>query len=97
MAKKKLSKRAKASLATLSDYKTVFKSEEGRRVLWDLMKQASMISTSYVQGDPHSTSFNEGTRSVCLHILKKISTDVEKLEQRISEGEQHDESLFENY
>jgi hypothetical protein len=29
---------------------------------------------SYVQGDPHQTSFNEGARSVILYIMQRAGT-----------------------
>ena len=89
------SKVAKKSLATIRDYKTVFNSVEGKRVLWDLMKIAGMTQTNFVQGDPYGTAYNEGIRQCVLSILNKLKLDTEKLEKEIAQGEKSDRSIFE--
>lgn len=40
------------------------------RVLQDLYQECGMMQRSFVPGDPHHTSYNEGLRSVMIHILE---------------------------
>lgn len=87
-------KRAKRGLANVQDYKKVFSSAEGKRVLWDLMKHSGLMSTSFVPNDPHATSYNEGTRQTVLHIIQKLNTDIKTLEKMIKEGAEYDRSIF---
>ena len=58
------------------------------------MKNSSMIGTSFVLNDPHATSYNEGGRAVVLDILKKLNTDVSKLEQLIETGHESDDNIY---
>jgi len=52
-----------------SDYRLVFDSEAGQRVLADLARFAHMGHPSYVRGDAMETAFREGERNVVLRIL----------------------------
>jgi hypothetical protein len=90
--------RAKRVLATISDYQVVFKSEHGRRVLWDLMKHSGMLSPSTISGDPYATHYNDGMRSISLYILQKLNADANQLEQIIKGGHSEDRAwgLYEN-
>ncbi len=54
-------------------YRAVFNSAHGRFVLNDMMVNAGFFRSSYVEGDAHGTSYQEGRRSLVLdimHILK---------------------------
>lgn len=82
-----MDKITKKRLATIADYQQVFGSEAGQRVLTDILYDCGIISSSYVQGDPHSTCFNEGRRSMGLKILEKIKIDMMKLKQQIDKGD----------
>ena len=55
------------------DYKTVFKSEAGARVLDDLKKRCSFHTTTHIKGDSHESAFLEGTRSVVLFINNMLN------------------------
>jgi hypothetical protein len=98
MSEEKNKVRAKRVLATITDYQIVFKSEHGRRVLWDMMKHSGMLSPSTINGDPYATHFNDGMRSMSLYILQKLNTNAEQLEQMIKGGHDEDKSwgLYEN-
>lgn len=74
------------SLASYKDYKILFESDRGKKVLWDLMKTTDFLGPSHVIGDSHTTAFNDGQKNVVRHILKKIKTDYKKLEAKIQEG-----------
>lgn len=54
------------------DYAIVFDSPEGKRVLSDLMKRCGVLSPTFVVGDSHLTSFNEGKRNVALYIVGNL-------------------------
>ena len=76
MARKKVSTK---QLDVTSDYKTVFTSEAGKRVLWDILRN------SFVLG-----SVREGQRNSALRILSILQTDEKKLLEQIEEGLQYD-------
>ena len=52
-----------------ADYRLVFGSEAGRRVLSDLARFAHMGHPSYVRGDALEPAFREGERNAVLRIL----------------------------
>jgi len=68
------------------DYLFTFSTDQGQRVLEDL-RRAFGDRLSYVEGDPHTTSFNEGARSVYLKIsaLMTQARDSKKEKQRVAE------------
>jgi len=71
-------------------YKSVFDSVLGSPVLWDILNQAGMLSVSHTVGDSHTTAFNEGRRSLALHILQKLDTDELRLRDIIKKGQEHE-------
>ena len=62
------------------DYKEVFESESGRRVLEDLKKICYFYGTT-IHVHPHIMANYEGQRNVVLHILTKLKLNVEKLKE----------------
>lgn len=86
MAKKKVSTK---KLDITSDYKTVFTSEAGKRVLWDIMRNSFVLASTYCD-NPHETALREGQRNVALRILSVLQTDEKKLLQQIEEGFEYD-------
>ena len=76
---KAISKRIDKASRVNTAYKRVFSSEEGQTVLHDLMVSARIISgSSYVPGDPHQTSFNEGRREIVNRIIETVNIDPAK-------------------
>ena len=73
-AKKKAQQELDDRLEALkADYVTTFGAKCGigaESVLRDLYMEGGIMTTSFVPGDPHQTSFNEGTRAVVIHILE---------------------------
>ena len=55
--------------ALKSMYKQVFATESGKKVLKDLEARCNFRNTIFVQNDSNGTAFEEGKRSVFLHIL----------------------------
>ena len=64
--------------ALATAYSRAFGSPEGQLVLRDLLREGGMLSVSHVEGDAHSTAFNDGKRALALHIVQRL---------RWSEGE----------
>ena len=50
------------------DYKIVFGSDEGLRVLDDISKRCHEFNTTHVKGDSHESAFYEGQRSIMVFI-----------------------------
>ena len=61
-----------------TDYKTVFNSDEGVRVMADLEKRCHFMTTTNIKGDSHESAYMEGQRSVLLFIKQMLLNDNEK-------------------
>tara|TARA_Y100000356_G_scaffold12894_1_gene9222 strand:+ start:702 stop:938 length:237 start_codon:yes stop_codon:yes gene_type:complete len=55
-----------------NDFKTVFNSDEGKRVLADLEKRCHFLTTTNIKGDSHESAYMEGQRSVLLFIKQML-------------------------
>ena len=64
-------------------YRQLFNTDEGKIVLNDLELRFHSLTTTYVPGDPHDTSYREGQRSVVLTILRMME---EKTNQEIQQA-----------
>ena len=60
------------------NYKFIFNTEEGKKVLADLEKRCHYHSTTNVKGDSHESAYMEGQRSVLLFIKSMLRNDKEK-------------------
>ena len=67
------------------DYKKTFESEEGKKVLKDLEKVCLYNSTTFDK-DPYVTAFQEGLRTVFLHIKTVMTLDIEELERMVNQA-----------
>lgn len=56
---------------TSNDFKVAFNTPEGRKVLEYLVDYAKVFQTTFT-GEPVSSAYNEGARSVVLHILQQM-------------------------
>ena len=75
------------------DYKVAFGTDEGKRVLYDILKVCGMLTSSFDYEEPEALSmaYREGQRNVALYIFNKLKTDVHALTKFIEEQEeQHD-------
>ena len=54
------------------DYKSIFNSDEGSRVMADLEKRCHFLSTTNIKGDSHESAYMEGQRSVLLFIKQML-------------------------
>lgn len=53
-------------------YRELFDGPTGELVLNDLLREAGMLDDGFVPGEPDTSAFNAGKRSVALHILEKL-------------------------
>jgi hypothetical protein len=62
----------KARFADARAYEQVFASPDGKRVLYDILRAGGLLTISHVPGDPYSTEWNDGRRSLALHIVDQL-------------------------
>ena len=55
-----------------TDYKVIFNSDEGVRVMADLEKRCQFMNTTNIKGDSHESAYMEGQRSVLLFIKQML-------------------------
>lgn len=58
-----------------AQYQTCFGTPQGEAVLESLYGFCGQTRSSFVGGDPHRTSYNEGRRDVILAIMKMVAID----------------------
>ena len=85
-------KMVKKQIARMTDYRNVFGSQQGERVLLNMMDR------HYVRGptvnknyNPHETFYKEGQRNVVLEILAKLKLDPEEFRRRMEQEDKIDE------
>lgn len=71
-------------LARITDYKAVFGTPAGKRVLLDLMNVHGILAPMY-NGDRVGFFIKEGQRTVVLRILNVLGIDEAQLRERINE------------
>lgn len=89
MTKNKKTSPEKKYLIKAADYKNVFGSAQGKRVLEDLCRNHFIFSTSFVKGDSYESARREGERLVLLRILAHLKVDLPKLEKLIEEEQRN--------
>ena len=57
----------------IKDYKIIFNTDEGKRVLDDLKKRSYFYNTTHVQGDSHESAYNEGQISLVVFMETLIN------------------------
>ena len=78
-------------LARVIDYKRVFSTAPGKRVLADLMQEGHLLAPTMTDSNnPNIIYFNEGKRNIVLFIMSILKLDVEKLRQQIDEESKND-------
>ena len=63
----------KALLSLIKNYKIVFSSDDGKKVIEDLEKRCHEFVTTHVPKDSHESAFLEGNRSVLLFIKNMVN------------------------
>lgn len=54
-----------------NDIKFVMSSEQGRRVVWDLLSRGKVFASTFT-ADAQVTAFNEGQRNLALSLFSKV-------------------------
>lgn len=75
------------------DYKQVFGTEHGKRVLYDLVKTHNVLNSTFDK-DPATFAFKEGERNVVLRILTLLNVDTVQLQNIIEKGKQNEQSYL---
>jgi|TARA_R100001460_G_scaffold2057_4_gene7019 hypothetical protein len=70
-------------MMTNDDYRLVFTSKEGERVLQDLRERFYDRDT-FVRGEPDTTAYNQGARSVLFFIFRQLN-DFQPLDEKAKE------------
>jgi len=70
-------------MMTNDDYRLVFTSKEGERVLQDLRERFYDRDT-FVRGEPDTTTYNQGARSVLFFIFRQLN-DFQPLDEKAKE------------
>jgi hypothetical protein len=65
------------------DYKLIFKSDEGQKVLQDLRERFYDRDT-FVRGETDTTAYNQGARSVLFFIFRQLN-DFQPLDEKAKE------------
>ena len=58
-----------------TDYKVIFNSDEGVRVMADLEKRCHFMTTTNIKGYSHESAYMEGQRSVLLFIKQMLQKE----------------------
>lgn len=74
------------SRAVRDDYREVFGTEAGGRVLSEIVRNAGMHLDAFTPGDPHSTSYMVGRQSVAKSILRAMDITDDELRRLIREN-----------
>lgn len=75
---------------TIVAYKRLFDSDDGEKVIKDLMRSCHMITTTF-DPNPQQQAYNEGARSVVLRIINTINLSEDKLASFMKQMEEQDE------
>ncbi len=76
-------------LRALQAYRRVFATDDGRRVLADLVKASGLMTGAHVEGDSHATHVNIGKQWMVqrvLGFLKMTPDELTQLEKEMSNG-----------
>jgi len=76
------------------DYRQVFGSEAGRRVLGDILQSVGVMQTSFGPDGAAAVAFREGRRRVGLEIIQTINVNPDAIQAAVVTGEL--EELFQN-
>ena len=68
----------KALISLVKNYKIVFKSDEGKKVIEDLEKRCHEYVTTHDKNNSHETAFLEGQRSVLIFMKGMINKNLEE-------------------
>ena len=68
----------KALISLIKNYKIVFSSDDGKKVIEDLEKRCHEFVTTHDKNNSHETAFLEGQRSVLIFMKSMINKNLEE-------------------
>ena len=68
----------KALISLIKNYKIVFNSDDGKKVIKDLEKRCHEFVTTHDKNNSHETAFLEGQRSVLIFMKSTINKNLEE-------------------
>ena len=68
----------KALISLIKNYKIVFNSDDGKKVIEDLEKRCHEFVTTHAKDNSHETAFLEGQRSVLIFMKGMINKNLEE-------------------
>ena len=68
----------KVLISLIKNYKIVFNSDDGKKVIEDLEKRCHEFVTTHDKTNSHETAFLEGQRSVLIFIKSMINKTLEE-------------------
>jgi len=71
-------KKRNASVKLIAQYQELFKTDHGKIILKDLLKETGVFHGSY-SDSPQAMAYNEGKRSVGLRLIQILKMDHQKL------------------
>ena len=86
-------KKEKRQVKLIRTYQHIFNSDEGKKVLYDLVRRSNTLSTSFTGMDYLTMAHNEGRRSLMLYILSMIDSDPEAMKQLMEKSIEDDNLL----
>lgn len=89
-------KRQDPTIAKAIYYKAAFGTEQGKRVLVDLLSMGGIFDVPTLK-DQLLMAYSEGRRSIVLEILQYIDMDIDKLRQAIEEEYKKQQIYEENF
>jgi hypothetical protein len=84
-----MAKKSNKTVDKIIDYRNVFSTPEGKRVLYDLMKTCHFLHSSFT-GDQVEIVFREGERNVVNYIMTMLKQDPEIILEEIRKREQEE-------
>lgn len=86
---KKESKKSEKDLEMVLSYKRLFKSEDGKRVFYDLCKSCNFHRQVF-DPDPYSNAFNCGQHAIVQRLVDMMDISVDEFRHRIQQGKKED-------
>ena len=68
----------KALISLIKNYKIVFNSDDGKKIIEDLEKRCHEFVTTHDKNNSHETAFLEGQRSVLIFMKSMINKNLEE-------------------
>lgn len=73
-------------------YQNVFESPDGKKVLEEISRYAFVHKTTY-NDNPHRMAFNEGQRSILLHIQSMMKIDIDRTSELIKKQQKESDNV----